>query len=138
MLIVTNGIRIPLREIHFTFVKGAGPGGQKINKSNSRAVLTWNIVQNKTLPDGMKSQIVNVLGRRISGSGDLIIRSDRFRDRGRNIADCLEKLRELLVKSTATKKARLKTKTPAKATLGRRRIKEHKSEKKKWRQKVRV
>lgn len=136
MFVVTPSIRIPLREIQFTFIRSSGPGGQKVNKTSSRAVLSWNIFNNTSLPEGMKAQILKELSKRISHSGDIIIRSDRFRDRGRNIADCLEKMRELLVKAAEIKKARKATKATGAARANRRESKKRRSETKRLRQRV--
>ncbi len=136
MLVVSGAIKIPLREIQFTFVKGEGPGGQHVNKRNSRAVLVWNIEKNSSLPVGLRDRIVESLGRRVSHSGEITIRSNRFRDRGRNIADCLEKLKDMLIKASHQPTKRVPTK-PKKAKIEKRlESKRRHSEIKKMRKKV--
>jgi ribosome-associated protein len=96
MLIVTPHLRIPLREFKFSFARSGGPGGQNVNKVNTKATLRWAVLQSPSLPDDVRGRLLVHLGRRITAEGDLLITSQRFRDAGRNTADCLEKLRRLI------------------------------------------
>ena len=137
MLVVTNTIKIPLREIHFSFVKGSGKGGQKVNKSATRAVLVWNIEKNKSLPEGLKKQVCTKLEKRISRNGDIVIKSNRYRDRGRNVADCLEKLKDLLLKGAQRSRVRKKSSVPKSSKATRLENKRRRGQKKRLRQKVR-
>lgn len=110
---------LPLREISFRFVRSAGPGGQNVNKVASKAVLRWNIGESRALPDAVRERLVAMAPGRITAGGDLVLSSQRFRDRGRNVADCLEKLRALLRAASAERRARTKT-TPGRAARARR------------------
>ena len=53
MLVVNKRLAIPLREFTFTFVRSSGPGGQNVNKVNTKAVLRWNVVASPALPVGV-------------------------------------------------------------------------------------
>ncbi len=97
MLVVTPNIRIPLDEIEFTFVRSAGPGGQNVNKLNTKAVLRWPIAASPSVPDAVRARFVAKYANRLTGEGELVLTSQRFRDQSRNRADCLEKLREMLL-----------------------------------------
>jgi ribosome-associated protein len=97
MLVITPNIHIPLDEIEFTFVRSAGPGGQNVNKLNTKAVLRWPIVASPSLPDAVRSRFVAKYANRLTNEGELVLTSQRFRDQSRNRADCLDKLREMLL-----------------------------------------
>lgn len=101
MLQVNSKISIPLREIKFSFSRSSGPGGQNVNKVNTRVQLRWNVVASNHLPDSVKIRFTQKFARRITGDGEIVIASQRFRDQGRNVADALNKLREMIL-SVAT------------------------------------
>jgi ribosome-associated protein len=119
MLEVNQNLRIPLREFHFTFSRSSGPGGQNVNKLNTKATLRWPVVRSASLPEDVRRRFMARFSRRTSGDGDLLITSQRFRDQGRNVADCLSKLRAMLAEVAIAPKSRKRTK-PSKAARRRR------------------
>ena len=119
MLIVNSRIRIPMAEFQFTFARSSGPGGQNVNKVNSKAMLRWRVLESRSLPDDVRERLLTRYGKRITGEGDLIVSSQRFRDQGRNVSDCLEKLREMLA-AIATPPKRRRPTRPSRAAIARR------------------
>ncbi len=101
MLTITDGLRLPLSELSFSFSRSSGPGGQNVNKVNSKATLRWNARRSVSLPEGVRQRFHARYGRRLTAEGELIVVSQRYRDQGRNVADCLAKLREM-IRSVAT------------------------------------
>lgn len=97
MLRVNDRISIPYAEFDFTFARSGGPGGQNVNKVNSKVTLRWAVRTSPTLPPDVFARFRAKYHRRITKDGDLVMTSQRYRDQGRNVADCLEKLRELLL-----------------------------------------
>lgn len=95
-LYVTNEIRVPMPEIQLTFVRSSGPGGQNVNKVNTKACLRWNIVGSPSVEDGLRERFTAAYRKRISRDGDVLIDSQRHRDQSRNATDCLNKLAEML------------------------------------------
>jgi ribosome-associated protein len=87
---------IPLREIRFQYARSSGAGGQNVNKVASKAILRWPVARSAALPEDLRGRFLARYARRISSEGELVLASQRFRDRGRNVADCLEKLRAML------------------------------------------
>lgn len=101
VLDVTPRIRIPCGEFEWSVARSSGPGGQNVNKVNSKVVMRWNLVQSESLPGDVRERFVAAYRRRMTTEGELVMSSERFRDQPKNVADCLEKLRELL-RSVAT------------------------------------
>ncbi|MBC7397800.1 MAG: aminoacyl-tRNA hydrolase [Bdellovibrionales bacterium] len=83
-------------ELDFTFVRSSGPGGQNVNKVNSKAVLRWNVTNTTCLSEDVRARFMARYGNKLSGEGDLILSSDSYRDQGRNRDACIEKLKEML------------------------------------------
>lgn len=119
MLVINSRLAIPLSELTFTFVRSSGPGGQNVNKVSSKAVLTWNVAESPSLPPEVRTRLMHQVRNRISKRGELILTSDRYRDRERNQSDCLEKLRGMLERAATRPKVRRPTK-PSKASKERR------------------
>ena len=119
MLAINSKLKIPLREFRFTFSRSAGPGGQNVNKLNTKALLRWPLLVSPSLPEAVRKRFLAKYGRRVNSDGDLLITSQRFRDAGRNVADCLEKLRAMLQLAAVAPKRRKPTK-PTRASAQRR------------------
>ena len=99
MLTITAQLQIPLREFKLTFARSSGPGGQNVNKVSSKALLRWPVVSSPSVPEAVRGRLLAKCRRQITVEGDLLITSQRFRDAGRNAADCLEKLRRILAEA---------------------------------------
>jgi len=114
-----RGIRIPLREIRFQFARSGGPGGQNVNKVSSKAILRWPVGDSPSLPGDVRERFLARFGRRITRAGELVISSQRYRDQGRNLADCLERLRAM-IDEVATAPAPRRRTRPGRAARARR------------------
>jgi ribosome-associated protein len=58
--------------------------------------LRFNVLESPSLPEPVRERLIVLAGKRLAGSGDLIIMARRFRTQERNRADALEKLIELI------------------------------------------
>lgn len=119
MLIVNNRIRVPLSEFEFTYARSSGPGGQNVNKVNSKVLLRWPMVASTCLPAEVRERFLARFASRLTTEGELLLTSQRYRDQGRNIQDCLDKLREMIQSVVARPKVRRPTK-PTKGSQVRR------------------
>jgi ribosome-associated protein len=109
MLVVNPQLQIPLREFQFTFARSSGPGGQNVNKVNSKALLRWSVARSPSLSETVRQRLLARNRHRITAEGELLISSQRFRDAGRNVADCLQRLRTILVEAAAVPRPRKAT-----------------------------
>jgi len=137
MLVITPFFRIPLREIELSYVRSSGPGGQNVNKVNSKCQLRWNLLASPSIPIMFRDRVIEKLRSRLTAEGEILLSSDSHRDQSRNREECLEKLRQLLLEASAPSKTRKATR-PTKSSQRRREgAKRVNSEKKSMRGKVR-
>jgi ribosome-associated protein len=130
---INSRIVIPQSELRFSFVRSSGPGGQNVNKVNSKAQLRWSVVRSESLPEDVRIRALARYARRINDRGEIVLTSQRYRDQARNIGDCLTKLREMLAAVAVPAKRRKKTRPPRAANESRLRDKRAKAEKKRSR-----
>lgn len=109
MLSVNDAINVPLKELNFTFSRSSGPGGQNVNKVNTKVTLHWSVADAAGVPDEVKRRFQERFANRINSEGQVVLTSQRYRDQGRNVADCMNKLREMLVQVAAPPRKRKKT-----------------------------
>lgn len=136
MLFVTSFIQIPDDEIEFTFVRSSGPGGQAVNKVSSKARLRWNPHASPALRWDIRERFLARFGNKLTETGDLVLASDRHRDRLQNRDDCLDKLREMLLEVAYPPKQRKATKPTFGSKQRRIRAKKERKEVKRGRGKV--
>jgi ribosome-associated protein len=87
---------IPERELEWSFARSSGPGGQNVNKTETKATLRWAVSRSDALPADVLQRFLRAYASRITSEGELVLSSQRNRDRLRNVDDCLEKLGEML------------------------------------------
>jgi ribosome-associated protein len=119
MLAINEDITILDSELHFSYARSGGPGGQNVNKVSSKALLRWQLVANTSVPPEVKARIARLEKKRVTNEGELVIVSQRFRDQERNRQDCLDRLREIVLRALVLPKPRKATK-PTKGSQRRR------------------
>ena len=118
-LAINSRLRIALAELEFTFVRSSGPGGQNVNKVNSKAVMRWNVAASPSLSEAVRQRFRAKFGHRLTKEGELLLSSQRYRDQQRNLDDCLDRLRTMLLEVASPPKKRKPTK-PSRASKERR------------------
>ncbi|HXK26182.1 MAG TPA: alternative ribosome rescue aminoacyl-tRNA hydrolase ArfB [Myxococcota bacterium] len=134
---VAPGIAIPEPEIHESASRSRGPGGQNVNKTETRVTLRWDAARTRALSPDARALLLRALGRRLTRDGELIVRSDRERSRARNRALARERLAELVRAALERPAPRIDTR-PTRASKERRlRAKRGQGERKRRRAAVR-
>jgi len=136
MLEISARLRIPAREFSFSFARSSGPGGQNVNKVNSKAILHWNLDSSPSVPGDVRDRFRESFGNRMDQEGNVVIASDKFRDQQRNMDDCKEKLAQMLREVAVPPKKRKATKPTRGAKERRIKSKKETSERKTMRKKV--
>lgn len=117
-------------ELKFTFVCATGPGGQNVNKVATAAQLRFNVLLSPSLPDDVKTRLLNLLGKKITQQGELIIKAGRFRTQERNKQDAIERLLTFIKRAAIVPKKRKKTRPTLASTERRLKTKKHHSKNK--------
>ena len=119
VLVVNTRIRIPLEEFAFKHARSSGPGGQNVNKVNSKVTLRWRPLESPSLPDDVRQRFATRFASRLLTDGSLLIACERSRSQPLNRDGCLEQLGRMLVE-VATPPKRRKATRPTRASKTRR------------------
>jgi len=98
-----------LREIEFRTSRSSGPGGQHVNKTESRVELLWHPMESDCLNEAQILMVAKRLKNRITDDGVLIMVSEKYRSQHRNRADVTERFLELVTQSIVPLKKRQPT-----------------------------
>ena len=84
-------IKIKESELHFSFVRSQGPGGQNVNKVSTAVQLRYNIHESD-IPKHIKELFIEKYSNRISKNGDIIIIAQSHRTQNKNKIDAINRL----------------------------------------------
>ena len=125
-----------LQELIFTTSRSSGPGGQNVNKVNSKVTLRLDVLQSTVLTQEQKEIVLKKIGSRLTKEGSLLLTAQDKRSQLQNKEEALQKLDQLFIKIFTPRKARKPTKPSKAAKHARIQDKKQRSEKKQWRQKL--
>lgn len=109
MIVVTPQLAIPEQELRFRASRSSGPGGQNVNKVNTRVTLHFDVRRSPSLTASQKSVISRKLQTRINKEGVLYLHAQRAASQALNRADLVDKFRRLLDEALAPRKVRKET-----------------------------
>ncbi len=109
MIRINDELNIPDDEIVFEMSTSSGPGGQHVNRVQTRVTLSFDVDRSMALGDRERARIRDVLASRINKSGQLQIRSERHRSQRMNREDAVRKFAELLRDALIPEAPRKKT-----------------------------
>lgn len=115
---VAPGVAAPADALRFSFVQSGGPGGQNVNKRATKAELRVRL-SDLPLAEDARERLATLAGRRLTDEGELLITSEEHRSQVRNRAECMERLRELVVQAQVRPRRRRRTR-PSRGSVERR------------------
>lgn len=107
------------RECSFEAVRSSGPGGQNVNKVNSKVRLRWNLVSSEQLTPREKERFRELFSSRLSEESDVIITASTSRSREENTAAACSKLLDLVAQAKKKVVKRVNTR-PTRASVEKR------------------
>jgi ribosome-associated protein len=132
-LIVNAAMTIPAAEFAVSYARSAGPGGQNVNKVNSKAILRWRIVDSPSLPAAVRERFLAHFGNRVTNDGEIVIAADEHREQPRNLTACYDRLRAMILSVAKPPTRRVKTRPSRGAVERRIQSKQRNSQKKQQR-----
>lgn len=112
MIEVKDGIVIRREEIVFKFSRSSGPGGQNVNKVNTRVTLFFDLANAAGFTDAQKGRILKRLATRANKNGVIRVVSQRYRTQKANREYAVRRLVELLREALKRRAVRKKTLVP--------------------------
>lgn len=111
-LLIKNDIVIPDHELQITASRAGGPGGQHVNKANTRITISWNVKNSAVLTDEQKERVLQKLQSRLTSEGEIAISDGSSRSQEHNKKMALTRLADIIRKALHVPKKRMKTKVP--------------------------
>lgn len=118
---------VPAKDLSFRFIRGSGPGGQKINRTASTVQLFFDIHNNSTLTEEVKRRLIKIAGKKVTETGLLIITASEHRTQQANRRAAVERLTNLITAARKKPKVRRPTTIPRAEKAKRLADKKHRS-----------
>ena len=112
MLSVGPNAAIDPGQLVFKYSRSSGPGGQNVNKLNTRVTLFLDVTNCATLSPSQKKRILNKLATRADKNGVVRVVSQKYRTQNANRRAAIERLTSLIADALKRKPRRRKTSVP--------------------------
>lgn len=137
MIRINKNLSIDENDIIFTFSRSTGPGGQNVNKLNTRATLYFDLAKSRSLTSYDRKRILDKYPSRINTEGIMRVISQKHRTQKANKIAAMERFTELLSEALSKRTPRKKTSVPRSSVEKRLSLKKQRSAIKKQRSTVR-
>ena len=109
MLENTKYFKLPLDELIITTSRSGGPGGQHVNKSDTKVTVRWNLFATTVLTDTEKERVAKALAASLTADGDLLVSASQSRSQLENKKMALFLLEQKVEKALVVQKKRKAT-----------------------------
>ena len=112
-LSVAPRVVVPSDELVVRVTTSGGPGGQHANRTQSRVIITWSIIQSPSLSEKSRAVLTEAFGSSVSAS------ASASRSQARNRDDAVQRLAAKIADALVERPSRRSTK-PTRASVERR------------------
>lgn len=124
-IFIRKGLSIPEEELTFSASRSSGPGGQKVNKVSTRVTLWFDVAGSPSLPEAVKSRLLDKLAARINKEGKLYLTARESRSQAHNRELVRQRFALLLREALLQARPRRKTAVPRSVDRERLEAKKH-------------
>lgn len=114
-VLINDQVAIPLGELSFRYARSSGPGGQHVQRTETKVELLFDLAGSPSLSEEQRRLAMSRLASRLDQQGVLHLMSQAGRSQLENRADVLERFRRLLAAALRPPKPRRATRPTAAA-----------------------
>ncbi len=108
-----------INELKISAIRSSGPGGQNVNKVNTKIELRFDLIESTLFTETQKQKLATKLNNRINSEGVIVLFESNERSQLKNKQQAIAKLIELIEKALTPVKRRVKTKPTISSKLKR-------------------